>query len=239
MEELGIKSNIEKIVERVSKVCDKIQKNIDDITIIAVSKTVDWKKARQAIDAGILNLGENRVQELVSKYENLENLNANWHMIGHLQKNKVKYIIDKVKLIHSVESFELASEIDKRAKQNNIVANILIEINVGEEESKFGISKDNAVNFVKSLESFENIKINGIMTVAPYSENPENIRWVFKEMKNLYDVISKLNSNNIEMKYLSMGMTNDFEIAIEEGSNMVRIGTAIFGERKYKYEEEK
>lgn len=158
-------------------------------------------------------------------------------MIGHLQKNKVKYIIDKTVLIHSVESLSLAEEIDKRAKKAGIVANVLIELNIGEEESKFGIKEENVYDFVKSMEEFENIKVSGLMTVAPFCENPEDVRWVFKKMKDIYDKISAMNLKNAEMKYLSMGMTNDFEIAIEEGSNMIRIGTAIFGARKYKEEE--
>jgi hypothetical protein len=158
-------------------------------------------------------------------------------MIGHLQKNKVKYIIDKTVLIHSVDSLSLAEEIDKRAKNRGLVANVLIELNIGEEESKFGIKEENIYDFIKSLENFENIRVLGLMTVAPFCENPEDVRWVFKKMKDIYDKISTMNLKNAEMKYLSMGMTNDFEVAIEEGSNMIRIGTAIFGARKYKEEE--
>lgn len=234
---MDIKDNIDSILKRVSDAAEKAGKKIDDITVIAVSKTVDWEKAKEAVESGLSNLGENRVQELVNKYEQFEsiglNSKTNFHMIGHLQKNKVKYIIDKVKLIHSVESIELANEIDKRAAQHNIVANVLIELNIGEEESKFGIGEENAVEFVRSLDRFEHIKVLGLMTVAPFDENPENVRWVFKKMKEIYDNISNIELKNTEMKYLSMGMTNDFEIAIEEGSNIVRIGTAIFGARDY------
>ena len=194
-----------------------------------MSKTVESPKVREAVAAGVDNLGENRVQELVKKYEDLKDIDIKWHMIGHLQKNKVKYIIDKTVLIHSVESLSLAEEIDKRAKKAGIVANVLIELNIGEEESKFGIKEENVYDFVKSMEEFENIKVSGLMTVAPFCENPEDVRWVFKKMKDIYDKISAMNLKNAEMKYLSMGMTNDFEIAIEEGSNMIRIGTAIFG----------
>lgn len=234
---MDIKDNIDSILKRVNAAAEKAGKNMDDITVIAVSKTVDWEKAKEAVNAGLSNLGENRVQELVNKYEQFENLGlnskTNFHMIGHLQKNKVKYIIDKVKLIHSVESIELANEINKRAAQHNIVANVLVELNIGEEDSKFGIGEENAVEFVKSLEQFEHIKVLGLMTVAPFDENPENVRWVFKKMKEIYDNISNIALRNTDMKYLSMGMTNDFEIAIEEGSNIVRIGTAIFGARDY------
>ncbi len=197
---------------------------------------MDAERAREAVKGGLINLGENRVQELVSKYDQLSDIDVKWHLIGNLQKNKVKYIIDKATLIHSVENIELANEINKRAQKNNIISNVLIELNIGEEESKFGLNEENTYSFVKAMEQFENIKVLGLMTVAPFSENPEDIRWVFKKMKGIYDKISGMKLKNTEMKYLSMGMTNDFEIAIEEGANIVRIGTAVFGARKYKEE---
>jgi len=234
---LNIKENIDDIVKRIEVTCKKAGRNPNDITLIAVSKTVESPKVREALEAGIDNLGENRVQELIKKYEDLKDTDIKWHMIGHLQKNKVKYIIDKTVLIHSVDSLSLAEEIDKRAKNKGLVANVLIELNIGEEESKFGIKEENIYDFIKSLENFENIRVLGLMTVAPFCENPEDVRWVFKKMKDIYDKISTMNLKNAEMKYLSMGMTNDFEVAIEEGSNMIRIGTAIFGARKYKEEE--
>jgi len=234
---LNIKENIDDIVKRIEVTCKKAGRNPNDITLIAVSKTVESPKVREALEAGIDNLGENRVQELIKKYEDLKDTGIKWHMIGHLQKNKVKYIIDKTVLIHSVDSLSLAEEIDKRAKNKGLVANVLIELNIGEEESKFGIKEENIYDFIKSLENFENIRVLGLMTVAPFCENPEDVRWVFKKMKDIYDKISTMNLKNAEMKYLSMGMTNDFEVAIEEGSNMIRIGTAIFGARKYKEEE--
>ena len=234
---MSIKDNIDEIVKRIEDTCKKAGRNPNDITLIAVSKTVESPKVREALEAGIDNLGENRVQDLIKKYEDLKDTGIKWHMIGHLQKNKVKYIIDKTVLIHSVDSLSLAEEIDKRAKNKGLVANVLIELNIGEEESKFGIKEENVYDFIKSLEDFENIRVLGLMTVAPFCENPEDVRWVFKKMKDIYDKISTMNLKNAEMKYLSMGMTNDFEIAIEEGSNMIRIGTAIFGARKYKEEE--
>lgn len=229
---MSIKENYDEILKRIDTTCKKIGRNPKDIKVIAVSKTVDSDRAREAIEAGIENLGENRVQELTKKYQELEDIDVKWHMIGHLQKNKVKYIIDKTELIHSVESLSLAEEINKRAGQNNLIANVLIELNIGEEESKFGIREDQVYDFIKSMEVFENIKVMGLMTVAPFCENPEDVRWVFKKMKNIYDEVSTMNYKNTEMKYLSMGMTNDFEVAIEEGSNIIRIGTAIFGARK-------
>lgn len=233
---MSIKENIDSILERTAAAARRSGRNPEDITVIAVSKTVDADRAKEAVLGGLINLGENRVQELVSKFEHLSDLDIKWHLIGHLQKNKVKYIIDKAALIHSVESLELANEINKRALKSDLTANVLIELNIGEEESKFGIGEDSVYDFVKSMEQFENIRILGIMTVAPFSEDPESIRWVFKKMKEIYDKISGMTLKNTEMKYLSMGMTNDFEIAIEEGANIVRIGTAIFGARKYKEE---
>lgn len=231
---MSIKENIDSILEKTAAAATRSGRNPEDITVIAVSKTVDAEKAREAVECGLINLGENRVQELVSKYEQLSGTEVKWHLIGHLQKNKVKYIIDKTVLIHSVENLELANEINKRALQHNITADVLIELNIGEEESKFGIGEENVYEFVKSMEQFENIKVSGLMTVAPFSEEPEDIRWVFRKMKEIFDKISGMKLKNTEMKFLSMGMTNDFEIAIEEGANIVRIGTAIFGARKYK-----
>lgn len=234
---MSIRENIDDIVKRIENTCKKVGRNPNDITVIAVSKTVESERAREAVEAGINNLGENRVQELVKKYDELKDLDIKWHMIGHLQKNKVKYIIDKTVLIHSVESLSLAEEINKRAEKNNLIANVLVELNIGEEDSKFGIKEESVYDFILSLEKFENIRVLGLMTVAPFCENPEDVRWVFKKMKYIYDKISTMNLRNTKMKYLSMGMTNDFEIAIEEGSNIIRIGTAIFGARKYKEEE--
>lgn len=228
-----IKDNIYTILEKTKQAAIRSGRNLEDITVIAVSKTVDSERAREAVEAGLVNLGENRVQELVKKYDELSNTNVKWHLIGHLQKNKVKYIIDKTVLIHSLESLELAKEINKKAKQHDLISNVLIELNIGEELSKFGISEDVVYEFVKSLEQFENIKVLGLMTVAPFTENPEDVRWVFKKMKEIFDKISGMKLKNTEMKYLSMGMTNDFEIAIEEGANIIRIGTAIFGARNY------
>ncbi|MBP7222907.1 MAG: YggS family pyridoxal phosphate-dependent enzyme [Sedimentibacter sp.] len=234
---MSIKENIDSIMKKIDTACKKTGRNPKDITLLAVSKTVESDRAKEAVEAGIKNLGENKVQELIKKYEELKDIDVKWHMIGHLQKNKVKYIIDKNILIHSVESLSLAEEINKRARNSNLTADVLIELNIGEEESKFGINEDNVYDFIRSMEQFENIRVLGLMTVAPFCENPEDVRWVFKTMKNIYSKISIMNLRNTEMKYLSMGMTNDFEIAIEEGSNIIRIGTAIFGARKYKEDE--
>lgn len=231
---MSIKENIDGILERAATAARRSGRSPEDVKVIAVSKTVDAQRAREAVEGGLINLGENRVQELVNKYEQLSDIDVKWHLIGHLQRNKVKYIIDKVVLIHSLESLDLAKEINKRALQHSMTANVLIELNIGQEESKFGLNEDSVYDFVKSMEQFANIKVLGLMTVAPFSENPEDVRWVFRKMKEIFDKISEMKLANTEMKYLSMGMTNDFEIAIEEGANMVRIGTAIFGKRMYK-----
>ncbi len=228
---MNIEQNIADILKNIEESAKKLGKNLEDITVIAVTKTVDSSRALQAFEAGLSDLGENRVQEFVNKHENLKNYDIDWHIIGHLQKNKVKYIIGKVKLIHSLESLSLAEEIDKRSKQHGIFTDVLVELNIAEEESKFGIKKDNLIDFLKSVEEFENIRIVGLMTVAPFAEDKEEIRWVFKEMKHLYDTISNMSFKNVEMKFLSMGMTNDYDVAIEEGANIIRIGTAIFGSR--------
>ncbi len=228
---MNIAQNIADILKSIEESAKKLGKSLEDITVIAVTKTVDSSRALQAFEAGLSDLGENRVQEFVNKHENLKNYDIDWHIIGHLQKNKVKYIIGKVKLIHSLESLSLAEEIDKRSKQHGIVTDVLVELNIAEEESKFGIKKDNLIDFLKSVKEFENIRIVGLMTVAPFAENKEDVRWVFKEMKHLYDTISNMSFKNVEMKFLSMGMTNDYDVAIEEGANIIRIGTAIFGSR--------
>ena len=230
---MNIQNNITDILKNVEAAAKKVGKTLNDITVIAVTKTVDYERANEAVEAGLNNLGENRVQEFVNKYEKMDNSNINWHIIGHLQTNKVKYIINKVKLIHSLESLSLAEEINKRSKQHGVVTEVLVELNIGEEESKFGIKNDELIDFIKSIENLENIKIVGLMTVAPYAENKEDVRWVFKEMKRLYDIVSNKSFKNVQMKYLSMGMTNDYDVAIEEGSNVIRIGTAIFGSRIY------
>ncbi|NLJ58069.1 MAG: YggS family pyridoxal phosphate-dependent enzyme [Tissierellia bacterium] len=231
---MSIKENIDSILNKVEKAAKKVGRDPADIMVVAVSKTVDSNRALKAVESGIVNLGENRVQELIKKYDSLTDTDVKWHMIGHLQRNKVKYIIDKVEMIHSVESLKLAKEINKRASQNNLLAKVLVELNIGGEESKFGISEESIYEFLESMEEFENIKVMGLMTVAPFCEDPEDVRWVFKKMKNIFDKVSVMNFKNTEMKYLSMGMTNDFEIAIEEGSNIIRVGTAIFGARNYK-----
>ncbi|WKV08853.1 YggS family pyridoxal phosphate-dependent enzyme [Thermoanaerobacterium sp. CMT5567-10] len=231
---MDIRLNIEEIKNNIKVNAQKANRNPDDILIMAVTKTVDVKRIQEAIDNGITDIGENKVQELIDKYPALKD-KVQFHFIGHLQTNKVKYIIDKVKMIHSLDSVHLAQEVNKRAYNNNIVMDCLVEVNIGSEESKYGIDPLNVIDFIKSLESFDNIRIRGLMTVAPFLE-PEQVRPYFKKMKELFDCAKRISQKNVDFKYLSMGMTNDYTVAVEEGSNIVRIGTGIFGKRLYNME---
>jgi hypothetical protein len=227
-----IQENINEVRDNIYNICKKMNRNPEDIKIIAVTKTVDIDRISTAIDFGIDAIGENRVQEIRKKYNKIDK-KVEWHMIGHLQTNKVKYIIDKVSLIHSLDSLRLAKEIDKRAKNIDKTMNVLVQINIGNEDSKYGIDLDDVHNFIEKLESFKNLKVQGLMAIAPYVKNPEAIRPHFKKMKKIFDDLKGKDIENLEMKYLSMGMTNDYLVAIEEGANIVRIGTGIFGKRNY------
>jgi pyridoxal phosphate enzyme, yggS family len=226
-----IKSNIEKVNYLIKNALEK-SKYKQDVKLIAVSKTVDVDKVKEAIDSGVVDFGENKPQELVRKYEVYNDLK--WHLIGTLQKNKVKHIIDKACMIHSLDSFALCDEVDKRAKDKNIIIPCLIQINISGEETKHGINEGELTEFVKVVtERNTNIKLKGLMGMAAYEENKEKTRPYFQRMKELLVSINSKNINNLEMTELSMGMSNDFEVAIEEGATMVRIGTTIFGERIY------
>lgn len=227
-----ISDNINNVMTQVKQICEKKGQDYNNVTVIAVTKTIDTARIKEAIDSGITDIGENKVQEIMDKYEDVKDI-ANIHLIGHLQSNKIKYIIDRVKLIHSVDSLSLMKEIDKRAAKADVIANILIQVNVAEEESKFGIKMDEVEDFMIIASQYNNIRIKGLMTIAPYAENPEDVRLIFRALKEKYDKLTSEKYKNVEMKYLSMGMTNDYHVALEEGSNMVRIGTGIFGKRIY------
>lgn len=229
----SIKNNISAIKEEIKQACLKAGRSPEEITIIAVTKTIDVERINYAVDCGLSNLGENKVQEIMDKYDTVAK-GVKWNLIGHLQTNKVKYIIDKVELIHSVDSVKLAEEISRRAEKNNLIKDVLVQINVAMEETKFGINIEDAVDFVKSASVFKNIRIKGLMTIAPNYEDVEKVRPVFRQLKKKFDELAQMNIPNTEMKYLSMGMSNDYSIAIEEGANMIRVGTAIFGKRNYK-----
>jgi pyridoxal phosphate enzyme (YggS family) len=197
---------------------------------MAVSKTVVLERIREALEAGITLLGENYVQEAREKIPAIGHA-AEWHMIGHLQTNKVKYVVNLFDWIHSVDRLELARELDKRAGQNNRRLNVLIEVNVSGEESKNGMEPDAALELVRQVSLLPNISVHGLMTMPPYSDNPENSRPYFQALRKLRDEISAAAIPNIRMDELSMGMTDDFEVAIEEGTTIIRVGRAIFGKR--------
>lgn len=197
-----------------------------------MTKTIDVETINKAIELGITDIGENKVQELERKIEEIGD-NVNYHLIGHLQTNKVRNIIDRVKLIHSLDRLSLLKELDKRAKMSNLVIDTLIQVNVAEEESKFGLKVNQVLPFVEEALEYENIRVRGLMTIAPYTDDKVLLRNIFRTMYSLKEEINKGKYENLSMDYLSMGMTNDYEMAIEEGSNMIRVGSGIFGERIY------
>lgn len=228
-----IKENLTEVKNNIEKACVRSGRAPEDVTLIAVSKTKPVEMLEEAYACGMRDFGENKVQELVDKYEVMPK-DIRWHMIGHLQRNKVKYIVDKVYLIHSVDSLRLAEEISKEAVKKNVTVRILIEVNIGEEDSKFGLtSKEETISLVKEIAKLPNIVIWGLMTVAPYVENAEENRFVFQKLKQLSVDIKSENIDNVCMEILSMGMTGDYQVAIEEGASYVRVGTGIFGERNY------
>jgi len=230
---MDIKHNIDLINQRIKNSLIKAGREIDDVTLIGVTKNVPVDVINQAVDHGLLELGENRVQELAAKYEQLSGLNGvNWHMIGRLQRNKVKYIVDKAALIHSLDSLDLAREINRQAERIQRVVPVLVQVNVANEETKAGMPFEETIPFIETIYNLKYIKVMGLMMIAPLTDDPETVRPYFQVMKQMFDDLKRNNYPHTEMKYLSMGMSNDFEIAIEEGSNMVRIGTAIFGTRK-------
>ncbi|MDK2798633.1 MAG: dependent protein [Clostridiales bacterium] len=231
---INLKDNIHHVNARITQAAKRANRDPEEIMLIAVTKTVDADIINDAIDLGIKNIGENKVQEICHKYDLINNKqDIKWHLIGHLQTNKVKYIIDKVDLIHSVDTLKLAIEINKRAQKIDKIMEILVQVNVAKEESKFGVSIEQCNNLIEQISKLSNVKIKGLMTIAPYTKNPEDVRPYFRQLKDLSIDIKRKNYDNVDMEYLSMGMTGDFEVAIEEGANIVRIGTAIFGERQY------
>lgn len=228
----NIKANIEKINKIKAAAAEKVGRNGDDVLLVGVTKTRTVEELNAGIDAGLTDIGENKVQEIMDKYDFVKPVR--WHMIGHLQTNKVKYIIDKVSMIHSVDSYKLAEEINKRAGQHGLTMDILIQVNSAQEESKFGITTDETEELIRMiLDNCPNINIRGLMCIAPYADDPNDIRVYFAEVKKLYDQYAQIQHERLGFKYLSMGMSHDFEVAIEEGSNLIRVGTAIFGERDY------
>ena len=227
-----INENISKVRENIVKACEKAGRNPEEVTLIAVSKTKPVSAIEEALLSGTLDYGENKVQELCDKYDVLPK-NIRWHMIGHLQRNKVKYLVGKTYLVHSVDSLRLAEQIEKEFAKHNQVCDILVEVNIAQEESKFGINAKETEELIRKIAKFEHVRIKGLMTIAPYTEDPESNREYFREIKKLSVDIRDKNIDNVSMNVLSMGMTGDYMVAVEEGATMVRVGTGIFGERNY------
>lgn len=227
---MSIEDNINSVKQRIKHTCQKIGRDANEIILVAVSKNVPAAAIKSAVESGIAHIGENRVQEAEKKYEQLGKI-ATWHLVGHLQTNKAKKALQIFDLIHSVDSYHLTREISKRAVQTNRMVNCLIEVNTSGEVSKFGIQPEDTVELMKKISLLPAIQIKGLMTIGAFFPDPEDVRPCFKLLRELKQEIQSNGLENVDMKYLSMGMTNDFEVAIEEGANMVRVGRAIFGER--------
>lgn len=233
---MSIKSNIEYINGLKTTAAEKSGRSGEDVLLVAVTKLHTPAEINEAIDAGITDIGENKVQEIIDKFDDVKPVK--WHLIGHLQTNKVKYIIDKVSMIHSVDSLKLAKEIDKRAGQHGLTMDILIQVNSALDERKFGVTTEETEELISQiLSACPNVRLKGLMCIAPYEENPDDARPYFAAVRELYDKYSKEKNERMDFGFLSMGMTNDFQVAIEEGSNLIRVGTAIFGKRDYRKEE--
>lgn len=245
-----LKDNIQDIEQRIQKACDRSNRERSEVTLIAVSKTKPSSMIMEAYDLGMRHFGENKVQELTEKFDEMKNEHGddvNWHLIGHLQRNKVKYIVDKALLVHSMDSLRLAQMIEQEAAKKDIVCDILIEVNMAKEDTKYGVFEEDVWPLILEVMKLPHIRIRGLMTIAPFVTNSENNRDIFKKMRDLYvdiktKTIDNVNKDNIGVvenynfdpklfNILSMGMTGDFEVAIEEGATMVRVGTGIFGGR--------
>lgn len=227
-----LRENLKQVEENIVNACKKAGRERNEVTLIAVSKTKPIEMLQEVYDAGVREFGENKVQEMCDKMEVLPK-DIRWNMIGHLQTNKVKYLIGKTSLIHSVDSLHLAEEIEKQAANKNVLVDILVEVNIANEASKFGTTKEDAIRLVREISRLSHLRIKGLMTIAPMVENPEDNRLYFRQIKELSVDIESQNIDNVSMKVLSMGMTGDYMVAIEEGATMVRVGTGIFGERNY------
>ena len=224
--------NLKDVEERIQAACDRSGRKREDVLLVAVSKTQPVEMIEEVMTAGIVDFGENKPQELRDKYEVLPK-NLRFHMIGHLQTNKIKYVIDRVVLIHSIDSIHLAEAVNAEAKKHNRIMPVLVEVNVAQEESKSGFLVEKAENAIREIAKLSNIRVEGLMTIAPFVENAEENRQYFVKLRKLSVDIAAKNIDNVTMHHLSMGMTGDYEVAIEEGATMVRVGTGIFGERNY------
>jgi pyridoxal phosphate enzyme (YggS family) len=227
-----LKKNIERINRRIADAATSCGRSPESVRLVAVSKTVDAQRVAMAIDAGATIFGENYIQEARNKFNALVDRPVEWHFIGHLQSNKAKYAVRMFDLIHSVDSLKLAAALDKAAQKNGKRQDILIQVNISGEESKSGATEDDAVDLIEAAGRLEHIRIRGLMTIPPYYDQPELARPFFRRLANLRQRILDRHLSGVIMKELSMGMTGDFEVAIEEGATLVRIGTAIFGPRQ-------
>ncbi len=227
-----IRENLNRVRAGIETACERASREPSEVTLIAVSKTKPLEDLQEAYGAGVRDFGENKVQELVEKAAAMPQ-DIRWHMIGHLQRNKVKYIVDKVWMIHSVDSLRLAEEISREAQKKQTEVRILVEVNAAQEESKFGVSPSQTEELVRQIAVLPGIRICGLMTIAPFVTDPEENRKYFKQLKKLAVDIEGKNIDNVSMNFLSMGMTGDYLVAVEEGATFVRVGTGIFGERNY------
>ena len=227
-----IKENIRKILDEINTTANKVGRDSSEITLIAVSKTFPYNIVEKAALEGIKDFGENYVQDFLQKYDKLLQYQLRWHFIGHLQTNKIKYIYDKIYMLHTLDSLKLAEKLNKKVAQEGKSLNVLIQVNIGKEPNKHGILEEELESFLEKIENYKNLKVSGLMTIPPYFEELEAVRPLFRKMKMLLDKFSKFNNSNIQLRELSMGMSHDFKVAIEEGATMIRIGTSIFGERK-------
>lgn len=231
--DMELKENLSRVEENICRACARAGRERKEVTLIAVSKTKPPAMLEQIYKLGIREFGENKVQELCDKHCIL-NQDIHWHMIGHLQRNKVRQVIDKTCLVHSLDSLRLASQLNEEAERAGIKISVLVEINMAKEASKFGVLEEEAEQFIRAVAEYPHILIKGLMTIAPFVENPEDNRIHFQNLRNLCVDINRKNIDNVCMHILSMGMTNDYEVAIEEGATMIRVGTGIFGERNYR-----
>jgi len=227
----AIERNIKNVKENIAKAAEKAGKNPEEITLVAVSKTVEPERIREALRHGIEIIGENRIQEAEEKFKKIPEKSEK-HLVGHLQTNKAKKAVELFDMIQSVDSLRLAEEISKRARQKNKIMDVLVEVNTSAESTKYGLEPDGVMDFMKQISNLEGIKVKGLMTIGLFSSDMEKVRPCFIRLKKIFDELKEKEIPGIEMKYLSMGMTQDYEVAIEEGANMVRIGTAIFGKRE-------
>ncbi len=225
-----LQERILEVKDKIKESAKKVGRSPEDITLVAVTKTVDEKIISESISYGINHIGENRVQDFLRKYEQVDE-EVNWHFIGHLQSNKVKYLPGKVSLIHSLDRLSLAKELNRQGRLKEFVFNCLVQVNISGEESKYGLEPDSVARFLEKVSTMDYIKIRGLMTMAPFEKNPEDTRFVFEGLRKLKEKLEKEDFPNVNLKYLSMGMSNDYQIAIEEGSNMVRVGSNIFNTR--------